>query len=60
LKLVTPDLTQDDPIDPPATSGAAAERHRGDRRATPFELGPYVVARKQLVSTRAKSRPVDP
>jgi hypothetical protein len=46
LKLVTPDLTQDDPIDAPATSGAATERHRGDRRAPPFELGPYVVARK--------------
>ena len=59
-QLVALDSTQEDPLDAPAAADAAAERHRGDRRATPFELGPYVVARKQLVSTRAESRLVDP
>jgi len=34
--------------------GAAAERHGGGHRATPFELGPHVVAREELVSSRAK------
>jgi hypothetical protein len=31
-----------------------------DRRATPLELGPHVVAREQLVSAWAESRLVDP
>ncbi len=59
-QLVALDSTQDDPVDTPPAAGAAAERHGGDRRATPLEFGPYVVAREQLVSTRAKSWLVDP
>ncbi len=59
-QLIALDLTQDDPADTAAAAGAAAERHGRDRRAAPLELGPYVVARDQLVSTRGESRLVDP
>ena len=46
-QLVAIESTQHDPVDAPA---AAAERHGCDRRATPLELGPHVVAREQLVA----------
>ena len=59
-QLVAVDSAHDDPVDAPASSGAAAERNGGDRRATPLELGPHVVAREQFVSTRPESRLVDP
>jgi hypothetical protein len=43
-----------------ATAGTAAERRGRDRRATPLEFALHVIGLVQLVSSRAKSRLVDP
>jgi len=50
-----------EPLPPAAaTAGTAAERRGRDRRAAPLEFALHVIGLVQLVSSRAKSRLVDP